>query len=74
MFYDEFSRDIQSSSLKLFSLNIDNYPSYAIALKQLRDLFSCEPINIKAALTKVRRMKNMDDFVMRLIDLGTIGN
>ena len=46
--------------LQLFSLNIDNYPSYAIALKQLQDSFSCEPISIHTALVKVSLVQTID--------------
>ena len=56
---DRSSFDFRSSSLKLFSLNINNYPSYAIALKQLRELIDCEPISIKTALTKVSTTNDM---------------
>ncbi|UJR30485.1 hypothetical protein I4U23_018018 [Adineta vaga] len=42
------------TSSDLFSLNIINYPSYAIALQQLQESFSCEPINIHTALIKAR--------------------
>jgi len=42
------------ASSDLFSLNIDNYPSYTKALKQLQESFSCEPISIGTALVKAR--------------------
>ncbi|CAF1118516.1 unnamed protein product [Adineta steineri] len=42
------------TSSDLFSLNIINYPSYAIALYQLQETFSCEPISIHTALVKAR--------------------
>ncbi|CAF4131514.1 unnamed protein product [Rotaria socialis] len=42
------------TSSDLFSLNIHNYPSYGIALRQLKESFSCEPINIHTALVKAR--------------------
>ncbi|CAF0835046.1 unnamed protein product [Adineta ricciae] len=42
------------TSSDLFSLNIINYPSYAIALQQLQDSFACEPISIQTALIKAR--------------------
>ncbi|CAF0873443.1 unnamed protein product [Rotaria sordida] len=42
------------TSSDLFSLNINNYPSYTIALRQLQESFSCEPISIHTALVKAR--------------------
>jgi hypothetical protein len=61
--------------IQLFSLNIDNYPSYLIALEQLRDLFSCEPISINAALIKVRIIeKQFLDVLFSFINLGSSWN
>ncbi|CAF2523589.1 unnamed protein product [Rotaria sp. Silwood2] len=43
-----------TTSSDLFSLNISNYPSYTIAIRQLQESFSCEPISIHTALVKAR--------------------